>query len=116
MESGMTTTAYRVMLVSLLLGVTAVLQSSIADWSLLGLGFFALVPVLLAGMWLGRLAAVVAALCASGTATLSLASGPHPPDAAVIALGGLIRGIGYQAIGLLVAGYTARLRQVATAD
>jgi GGDEF domain-containing protein len=106
----------KVMLISLLLGLTGVIQSAVPDWTQLGLGYFAVIPVVLAAIWLGRGPAVAASLAASGVAAANIGGGPHAPSTAVLTAGAVIRAAGYVGIGLVVAESTARLRRLATTD
>jgi GGDEF domain-containing protein len=104
------------MLISLLLGLDGVVQSAVPSWTQLGLGFFALIPVVLAGIWLGRVAAIAAALAAATLATTSIAGAADSPSTAMLVLGAVFRVLGYAGIGLVVAESTARLRRLATTD
>ncbi len=104
------------MLISLLLGLTGVIQSSVPDWTELGLGYFAVIPIVLAAIWLGRGSAIAASLAASGMATANIGGSQNAPSTAVLAAGSVIRAAGYIGIGLVVAASTARLRRLATTD
>src|ERR671921_50356 len=98
-----TRTPARAAAVAFILAIVAILQWTVADWSVLGLGFFNLAPIVLAAIWLGVPGAVVVSVVAGVITTLNLAGEPQPATTGQLLLGFAIREIGYHGMALFIA-------------